>query len=254
MQLYRYFLELSYVGTQYCGWQIQPGQESVQNSIEKALKTLLREQINLIGAGRTDSGVHAMHYTAHFDTTHEPQSLFNDMDLRYKLNRILPNDIAIHSLKQVTNDAHARFSALSRSYSYYICLKKDPFWHRRAWLLERTLNIEKMNEASQILFAYNNFQCFSKSNTQVNNYNCSIMHAGWKQQDHVLVFEIRADRFLRNMVRAIVGTLTDVGMGKTSVGGISAIIESKNRSQAGLSVPGYGLYFMGAQYDENIFV
>jgi tRNA pseudouridine38-40 synthase len=253
MQQYRYFLELSYMGTQYCGWQVQPQQESVQNTIEKALKTILKEEITLTGAGRTDSGVHAIKYTAHFDTSHEPQSLF-DMDLRYKLNRILPNDIAIHSLRQVKNDAHARFSAMSRSYSYYICQRKDPFWHRRAWLLERNLNIEKMNEASQILFLHNDFQCFSKSNTQVNNFNCSISNAHLKQQDHLLVFEISADRFLRNMVRAIVGTITDVGLGKTSVEEFGAIIESKNRSQAGLSVPGYGLYFMGAQYDDKVFV
>lgn len=251
--IYRYFIELSFAGTNYYGWQIQPDSVSVQQTLEKAASTVLREEINFTGCGRTDTGVHARNYTAHFDTAFSPDQL-HTIDLVYKLNRILPDDIAIHSITRVKPDAHARFSALNRSYKYYICRKKDPFMINRAWLMERDLDFEAMQQASELLFKYNDFEAFSKANTQVNHFRCRIMEAGWTTEDHLWIFHIKADRFLRNMVRAIVGTITDVGLGKITSAQMEEIIKSKNRSNAGYSVPGCGLYFMGAEYPPEIYL
>ena len=250
--IYRYFIELSFTGTNYYGWQIQPDSVSVQQTLEKAASTVLREEINFTGCGRTDTGVHAINYTAHFDTGFSPDQLHNT-DLVYKLNRILPDDIAIHNITRVKPDANARFSALNRSYKYHICRKKDPFMINRAWLMERELNFEAMQQASQLLFKYNDFESFSKVNTQVNHFRCDIMEAGWTQKDHLWIFHIKADRFLRNMVRAIVGTITDVGLEKITIAEMEEIIKSKNRINAGYSVPGCGLYFMGAEYPREIY-
>jgi tRNA pseudouridine38-40 synthase len=252
MDIYRYFLELSYMGGNYCGWQIQPGLPSVQKTLEDALGKLFREKITLTGAGRTDTGVHAQHYTAHFDSRLNPTKM-GKLNLVYKLNRILPHDISIKSIRPVVLDAHARYSAISRTYKYYICRQKDPFWFKRAWLMERHLNIMAIKEVSKTLLNYNDFESFSKSNTQVNNYMCKISAADWLEEEHLLIFTITADRFLRNMVRAIVGTLIDVGLGKIDKDEFVRVIESRNRSKAGFSVPGYGLYFMGATYEDSLF-
>ncbi|MFN2395546.1 MAG: tRNA pseudouridine(38-40) synthase TruA [Bacteroidales bacterium] len=250
---YRYFTELGFTGTNYHGWQIQPNSASVQQTLEKAASAVLRQEINFTGCGRTDTGVHARNYTAHFDTTFSPDQL-HEMDLVYKLNRIIPDDISIHSITRVKPDAHARFSALNRSYEYYICRKKDPFMVNRAWLVERDLDFESMQQASQLLFKFNDFEAFTKANTQVNHFRCHIMEAGWTIEDHLWIFHIKADRFLRNMVRAIVGTITDVGLGKIDLKQMEEIIKSKNRSNAGYSVPGSGLYFMGAEYPREIYL
>jgi tRNA pseudouridine38-40 synthase len=252
-QTNRYFIYLSYDGTNYHGWQIQPNAITIQQLLSEALQTLLKADTGLTGCGRTDTGVHARVYTAHFNTEKTLDEL-KRMNLVYKLNRILPQDIAVKELKLVTGDAHARFSAISRSYEYYICTKKDPFLINRAWLQERPMNFRAMQQASEMLFSYDDYECFSKRNTQVTNYICNLMEAHWEEHSHLWVFTIKANRFLRNMVRAIVGTIVDVGLGKTSLEQFRNILESKNRNKAGYSVPGCGLYFLGADYDEEIFI
>lgn len=249
----RYFITLSFNGTAYHGWQIQPNAATVQQLLSEALHTLLREDTGLTGSGRTDTGVHARDYTAHFNTQKSPEEL-QAIDLVYKLNRILPQDIAIKEIKRVRDDAHARFSAVSRSYEYYVSREKDPFLINRAWLQERPLNLKSMQQATELLFDYDDFECFSRSNTQVTNYICQLLEARWEEQGHIWVFTIKANRFLRNMVRAIVGTIVDVGLGKTSLEQFRNIIESKNRSKAGYSAPGCGLYFIGADYNEELFL
>jgi tRNA pseudouridine38-40 synthase len=253
VKTFRYFIYLSFDGRAYNGWQVQPNTETVQKSIETALATLLRITTPVTGAGRTDTGVHARLYTAHFEynTILGEEELKN---LRYKLNRILPHDIAISEIKPVNPEAHARFSAISRRYEYLIIKEKNPFLFNRAWLLERTLDLTAMKEATQILFDFDDFECFTKTNTQVNHFRCRIIDAGWRNENGVLIFHICADRFLRNMVRAMVGTLVEVGLGKISHENFISIIKSKNRSNAGYSAPGFGLYFMGAEYDQSIFI
>jgi tRNA pseudouridine38-40 synthase len=250
---YRYFIYLSFDGKAYCGWQVQPGIETVQYTVETALSTILRTKTPLTGAGRTDTGVHARMYTAHFDF-HTILGKDDLKNLNYKLNRILPPDISIIDIKQVELEAHARFSAFSRSYEYLIIKEKNPFLFNRAWLLERNLNIQALNEAAQILLEYDDFESFSKTNTQVKHFRCKIIHADWEEENGLLIFRISADRFLRNMVRALVGTMVDVGLGKITVDDFREIIKSKNRSKAGYSVPGFGLYFMGAEYAHSIFI
>lgn len=244
----RYFLELSYNGTAYHGWQNQPKDISVQEVIEKGLSKILKEEITIMGAGRTDAGVHASQFFAHFDSS---VSFIYD-DLLFKLNSYLPKDIAIHDLYEVNQKAHARFSALSRTYLYRITLKKDVFNISRAYHAKQNLNIEKMNEASKILFQYKDFQCFSKSKTNVKTYHCNIMTAEWFFHEEELHFIIKADRFLRNMVRAIVGTMIEIGLGKIEVEYMHTIIRSKDRSKAGFSVPAQGLYLSEIEYPENI--
>lgn len=251
--VYRYFTELSFDGSRYHGWQIQPNSVSVQQTLSEAASAVLREEISFTGCGRTDTGVHAINYTAHFDTAHSPSHL-QEIDLVYKLNRILPADIAVKIIKQVNPESHARFSALNRSYNYYICKRKDPFWINRAWLMERDLDFDAMQKAAGLLLRFEDFEAFTKVNTQVNHFRCRIMEAEWTQEDHIWKFHIKADRFLRNMVRAIVGTITDVGLGKIDIQQMENIIRSKNRSKAGYSVPGCGLYFMGAEYPPEIYL
>ena len=240
----RYFIELSYKGTNYHGWQIQPDASSVQEEITKALATILQEKIQLVGAGRTDAGVHASQMFAHVDTAKE---LTNGHV--HKLNAILPNDIVIKSIREVSQDIHARFDAISRSYEYRILLGRDPFLLDITWQLhQKNLQIEKMNEAANLLFKYEDFESFSKVKTDVNTFNCSIMKAVWTLEDKHLIFHIKANRFLRNMVRAIVGTLIEVGLGKKTVEDFRKIIESKKRSEAGLSVPAKGLFLTEVCY------
>jgi tRNA pseudouridine38-40 synthase len=240
----RYFIELSYKGTNYHGWQIQPDASSVQEEITKALATILQEKILLVGAGRTDAGVHASQMFAHVDTV---KKLSNNYV--HKLNAILPNDIVIKSIKEVSDDTHARFDAVSRTYEYKILLGRDPFLLETTWQLhQKNLQIEKMNEAANLLFKYEDFESFSKVKTDVNTFNCTIMKAVWTLEDKHLIFHIKANRFLRNMVRAVVGTLLEVGLGKKTVEDFRKIIESKKRSEAGLSVPAKGLFLTEVCY------
>ena len=240
----RYFIELSYKGTNYHGWQIQPDASSVQEEITKALATILQEKILLVGAGRTDAGVHASQMFAHVDTVKKLTD-----DYVHKLNAILPNDIVIKSIKEVSDDTHARFDAVSRTYEYKILLGRDPFLLDITWQLhQKNLQIEKMNEAANLLFKYEDFESFSKVKTDVNTFNCTIMKAVWTLEDKHLIFHIKANRFLRNMVRAIVGTLLEVGLGKKTVEDFRKIIESKKRSEAGLSVPAKGLFLTEVCY------
>ncbi|RAJ13275.1 tRNA pseudouridine(38-40) synthase TruA [Olleya aquimaris] len=244
----RYFIELSYNGSNYHGWQNQPNAISVQEVVEKALSTILGETIAVMGAGRTDAGVHAKQLFAHFDT----DLVLDFTALKFKLNSFLPNDVAICSIFKVKEDAHARFDALSRAYLYRIALQKNPFNVDAAYYVKQTLDVKKMQEASEILFKYKDFQCFSKTNTDVKTYNCVIMKAHWQVIEAELHFTIKADRFLRNMVRAIVGTLIQVGIGKLQVEDMHTIIASKNRSEAGFSVPAHGLYLTEVAYPEDI--
>jgi tRNA pseudouridine38-40 synthase len=235
---------LSYKGTNYHGWQIQPDASSVQEEITKALATILQEKILLVGAGRTDAGVHASQMFAHVDTVKKLTD-----DYVHKLNAILPNDIVIKSIKEVSDETHARFDAVSRTYEYRILLGRDPFLLETSWQLhQKNLQIEKMNEAANLLFKYEDFESFSKVKTDVNTFNCTIMKAVWTLEDKHLIFHIKANRFLRNMVRAIVGTLIEVGLGKKTVEDFRKIIESKKRSEAGLSVPAKGLFLTEVCY------
>lgn len=244
----RYFIELSYNGKAYHGWQNQPNAVSVQGTLEEALSVLLRTKVKIVGAGRTDAGVHAAQMFAHFDIT----SIIDIAELVYKLNSILPKDIAIHNLYRVKEDAHARFDATSRTYCYKISTRKNVFNTDFSYELKMALDVDKMNKACKILYQYKDFQCFSKSNTDVKTYYCTIEKAMWKEIDNELIFEITSDRFLRNMVRAIAGTMINIGLGKIQVEDLAAIIESKNRSNAGYSVPAHGLYLMQITYPESI--
>ena len=239
----RYFIHLSYNGKNYCGWQRQPHSLSVQEELEKAMSLLLREPIALVGAGRTDTGVHARNYFAHFDYTPPlPHNLVN------KLNSFLPKEIAIKDIFSVSDSAHARFDATSRTYQYFISLEKNPFLYEQSYYLFQSLDISLMNEACKILFEFNDFQCFSKSNTDVKTYICELKEAHWREEEGLLIFRITADRFLRNMVRAIVGTMIEVGNKKISLTEFRSIIESKNRSKAGFSVPGNALFLEEITY------
>jgi len=244
----RYFIELSYNGRAYHGWQNQPNAISVQEVLEDALSTLLKEKIAIVGAGRTDSGVHAKQMYAHFNTVNK----FSLEKLIYKLNSFLPKDIAVQDVFIVNDEAHARFDAVSREYKYKISLLKNVFSFNNSYYFKQELDVNKMNEAAKILFEYDDFECFSKSNTDVKTYNCKILKAEWTYEANQLVFTIKADRFLRNMVRAIVGTLINVGIGKINVYQFHDIIKSKNRSQAGASVPGHALYLEKIEYPKNI--
>ncbi|MFS4483325.1 tRNA pseudouridine(38-40) synthase TruA [Hyunsoonleella sp. 2307UL5-6] len=244
----RYFIELSYNGTAYHGWQIQPKAITVQEVLEDALSTVLNEKVGVMGAGRTDAGVHAKQMFAHFDTG----ATFTEADLVYKLNSFLPFNIAVADVFKVQPEAHARFDAIRRSYLYRVGFKKNVFTHRNTYLLKQPLDIEKMNAAAKILFEYKDFQCFSKTHTDVKTYYCDIMKAKWFLRDDELHFTITANRFLRNMVRAIVGTMINVGLGKISLEDFHAIITSKNRSEAGFSVPAHGLYLTEVAYPETI--
>ncbi|RNL82722.1 tRNA pseudouridine(38-40) synthase TruA [Sinomicrobium pectinilyticum] len=240
----RYFIELSYYGKAYHGWQKQPNAGTVQETIEKALSLLLQEQVSITGAGRTDTGVHARQMFAHFDT----QTEISAGILVHKLNSLLPGDIAIYRIFPVEENAHARFDATSRSYEYRINSFKDPFLTGLSFYYRYPLDVKKMNSAAKILLGHKDFQCFSKSKTDVRTYFCTIENAEWKRMGDNLLFTITADRFLRNMVRAVVGTLLEVGQGKLQEENVKKILESKNRSEAGVSVPAHGLYLTKIQY------
>ncbi len=244
----KYFVQFSYHGKAYHGWQNQPNAITVQQILEEAFSTLIREKIELVGAGRTDAGVHAKMMFAHFETA----EITDAKDLVYRLNALLPDDIAVQRIFEVTPNAHARFDATDRTYEYLIYQEKNPFYFDSAHYVKLPLNIEKMNEAAAILLHYKDFECFSKSNTDVHTYLCDIKQAEWAQKDNLLVFTITANRFLRNMVRAIVGTLLDVGLGKRSLVDVKAVLNSKDRSKAGVSVPAKGLYLTKINYPDTI--
>lgn len=240
----RYFIEFAYNGKNYCGWQYQPHSPSVQETLNKALSTLLRTEIDVVGAGRTDTGVHARQMFAHFDY----DEVIDSDALTQKLNSFLPKDIVVYRFIPLHDDAHARFDAVNRTYEYHIHTFKDAFDHEDSWYFFHKLDVAAMNEACKILFEYRDFQCFSKTNTDVKTYICDIKEAHWVQDGTKLVFTISADRFLRNMVRAIVGTMINIGLGKISVEDLRAIIESGDRSNAGASVPAHGLYLTKVEY------
>lgn len=248
----RYFIQLSYKGTNYHGWQIQPNAISVQEILTKAFSTILREEIEITGAGRTDTGVHASYFIAHFDS--EKENLNLDKKLIFKLNSYLPKDIAIYKILAVHPEAHARFDANSRTYYYYIHQQKDPFLLETSYYLPQKLDIDLMNKACELLFQFNDFTSFSKLHTDVKTNNCIIKKAFWTQDYYKLKFTITADRFLRNMVRAIVGTLIDIGKKKITLEDFIQIIENKNRSDAGISVPAQGLFLANITYHKNIFI
>jgi len=240
-----YRIDLSYVGTCYHGWQSQPNATSVQETLEDALSKVLREKISVTGCGRTDTGVHAEYYVAHFDAQAEIDEKLTD-----RLNGLLPSDISVFSIKHVADNFHARFDATKRSYKYVITQRKNPFLKGFSWYVRCPLDVAKMQEAANQLFDYIDFTSFSKLHTDVKTNNCRICRADFEVCNDLIVFHISADRFLRNMVRAIVGTLVEVGKGKLSVEDFCRIIESKNRCEAGQSVPADGLFLTEVEYEK----
>jgi tRNA pseudouridine38-40 synthase len=246
----RHFIELAFKGTQYHGWQRQRNATSVQGIVEEALMTLTRESIKTTGAGRTDTGVHARYYTAHFDSDHE---LFgNKAGFVYKMNALLPQDIVIHDIYPVLPDAHARYSALSRTYEYTISQVRDPFDLGFSWHYPVPLDCDIMNKVSAMLGDYDDFTSFSKLHSNAKTNICHIYEAVWTIRDDKLVFVIRADRFLRNMVRALVGTMVDAGRGKISGDDFFRILEGRNRNLAGVSAPPEGLSLVAIEYPAGI--
>ena len=244
----RYFIHLAYNGANYCGWQIQPHSPSVQAELERCLSLKLGQPVSVTGCGRTDTGVHARCYYAHFDLE---EALPDCDELTLRLNAFLPNDIVVYRIFEVPADLHARFDAQSRTYHYQITQYKNPFHQDDAYAYYGPLNVPLMQQAADLLFEYNDFTSFSKLHTQVKTNNCKIMEARWMEQDGLLVFHIKADRFLRNMVRAIVGTLLEVGKGRMTLDGFRAVIEQKDRCSAGESVPAQGLFLETVDYDFN---
>lgn len=247
----RYFIEFSYDGAAYHGWQIQPNAPTVQQAMERALSLVMRSAVQVVGAGRTDTGVNASCMVAHVD-------LPDDIDtaqLAYKLNRILPPDIAVAAVRRVRDDAHARFHAVARRYCYYVTTRKSPFARRYACRVSGDMDFEAMNRAASLLLEYTDFTSFSKLHTDVKTNNCRVTHAAWRRiDDSHFVFEIEADRFLRNMVRAIVGTLLMVGRGKLTQDGFRRVIECKERCSAGDSAPAEALFLVQVKYPEDIYM
>ena len=247
----RYFIELRYDGTAYCGWQRQKTAPSVQQCIEQGLSTLLRCPTEIVGAGRTDTGVHASYYVAHFDVA---QPIADTSSFAYHLNAILPRDIAVMSISQVADEAHARFDAVCREYRYHIENRKNPFTRAYAWQYYGALNVEAMNEAAARLFDFEDFTSFAKLNSNNTTNICHIYEARWQRgDDGTLEFTIAADRFLRNMVRAIVGTLVDVGMGKLTPEGFAEIIAARDLSRSSGSAPAQGLFLNDVRYAPEVF-
>ena len=247
----RYFIYLEFDGSVYSGWQIQPHSPSVQQTLEEALALFLRQNVSVTGAGRTDAGVHASEMVAHFDLD-EPQDCGW---MRGKLNGILPQDIAVHRIVPVKADAHARFDATARTYKYYVTLNKSAFNRNYSWFLPNEPDFEMMNRAAEILMKTVDFTSFSKLHTDTRTNDCHVTEAGWEMlPDGRWVFTITADRFLRNMVRAIVGTLMEVGRGRLTIDGFQRIIDSKDRCSAGDSAPAQGLFLYKIVYPDNLFV
>lgn len=251
----RYFIQLSYDGTGYHGWQVQPNGVSVQEVLQKALSTLLRQPTEVTGAGRTDAGVHASMMVAHFDwpAAHEgeggEEAPLDCTQLTYKLNRLLPPDVAVQAVRPVSPEMHARFSATRRTYHYYIHTHKDPFLRGYSWQVNVPLDFALMNEAAQVLLEYSDFTSFSKTGTDVKTNICQLTEARWEQlKPGEWRFTVSANRFLRNMVRAIVGTLVEVGRHRMTISQMRHAIEAKDRQRAGESVPGHALYLTNIEY------
>ncbi|WP_210405089.1 tRNA pseudouridine(38-40) synthase TruA [Pedobacter sp. G11] len=242
----RYFIQIAYDGSQYHGWQIQPNAVTVQELLDKAMSTFYRQPIETLGCGRTDAGVHATEFYAHFDVENLEESKV--LQAVAGINAMLPYQIAAKRIIPVHEEAHARFDATARAYKYYLHFEKDPFKLNRSWLVKDKLDLNLMNQAAALLLDYTDFSCFSKSNTQTFTNNCKIVKAVFEETDGGLVFTIEADRFLRNMVRAIMGTLVRVGKYEINLEEFKAVIESKSRSKAGQSVPACGLYLVKVEY------
>ena len=248
----RYFLDITYDGTAYHGWQRQPDSITVQEVLEEALSTLLRSEITVTGAGRTDAGVHAAQLIVHVDLD-EHLDEAKSKHWVHRLNRYLPQDIAVNHIQAVQATAHARFDACERSYEYLIHQSKNPFLVKHSFFYEKALDVELMNTAAKLLLGSQDFKCFSRSNTDVKTYLCAIKEAKWVVENKQLVFKITADRFLRNMVRAVVGTLLEVGLKKIEPLQLKEIIASRDRSQAGASAPAHGLYLTAVRYPKEIY-
>lgn len=245
----RYFLDISYNGMAYHGWQVQENAHTVQAEIEDALTKLLKTPTTVMGSGRTDTGVHASQQIAHFDSAQE----LDVIDLQYKLNSFLTTNVAINNIRQVQEEAHARFDAEERSYRYLIHQKKSPFNQHLSYYFSRPLNMELMNKAALEMLGTKDFESFSRVKTEVNNFICTIREAQWRMENDSLVFSVTANRFLRGMVRAIVGTLLEVGLGKLTVEGFVRVIDHKDRKAAGRAVPPQGLYLCKVTYPERIY-
>lgn len=247
----RYFIIFSYDGGAYHGWQIQPNAHTIQQTLEEALSLLLRGKYSVVGAGRTDTGVNALQMAAHVDL---PENV-DIAQLKYKLNKILPQDIAVIDIRRVRDDAHARFDAVARRYNYYVTTTKSPFGRRYSCRVPADLDFDAMNRAAATLLEYNDFTSFSKLHTDVKTNNCKVVHAAWRKlNDDSWVFEIEADRFLRNMVRAIVGTLLLVGRGKLTLDGFRRVVEQKERCAAGDSAMAEALFLAHVKYPETIWL
>ncbi len=246
---FRYFIQLSFEGTSFHGWQIQPNANSVQETLNTSLTTMLREEVYTVGAGRTDTGVHAKEMFAHFEVSREIQSL---EQLTYRMNKFLPTTIAIQKIFLVGPNDHARFSAVKRGYRYYIDTQKNPFQIDKSWYFSKKLDLQLMNKAANLLLAIEDFKAFAKAGHQSKTTLCHVEHAQWEEIGGQLVFTIQADRFLRNMVRAIVGTLVEVGLGKMNFEEFKKIISEGERSDAGVSAPACGLYLDLVEYPEGI--
>ena len=250
----RYFIELSYDGAAYCGWQRQPDAATVQQTLEKGLSTLLRAEIEVVGAGRTDTGVNASYYVAHFDVE---SGIKDCAQLVYKLNLILPHDIAVKRVREVKAEAHARFDAVEREYTYYISQRKNPFRRYSAWQYYVPLDVERMNEAAAVLLEYDDFTSFAKLNSNNKTNICRVVRAEWRRAERdedLLIFTIRADRFLRNMIRAIVGTLVDVGRGRYTVEEFCDILHSRDLSRSSAGAPAVGLFLSDVEYSEDVYI
>lgn len=244
----RFFIEMAYDGKDFHGWQKQPNAITLQENLEACFAKIFQQKIDITGAGRTDTGVHARHFVAHFDL----ESIFDSDDLIYRLNRMLPAAVVIHKIYPVKPEVHARFDAISRTYEYYVSLHKNPFTNDFSYLITQELNMAKMNQACEVLKKHRDFQCFSKVKTDVRTFNCKIEKAYWESVDDQLIFTIEADRFLRNMVRSIVGTLLEIGSGKRPLEDFEKVIASKNRGRAGKSMAAKGLFLRKIKYPENI--
>ena len=248
--MHRFFIRLAYNGTHYHGWQVQDNARTVQQVITDAFRVIWKVEINLVGCGRTDAGVHARDYYAHFELE-EGRDMDELKDMAFRLNRYLDEDIVILEIFPVPSDLHARFSAKSRTYQYYLHTRKDPFLNEISWFVPQGIDLEKMNAGSEMLLGTHDFTSFSKLHTDVKTNICTIIQANWEKSGHQLIFTITADRFLRNMVRAIVGTLMDLGQGKITLEDYLRIIDGKNRSLAGESVPAKGLFLTEIKYPFN---
>ena len=244
----RYFIELQYKGTYYHGWQKQPNASTVQTCLEKALSIYLRQDILTTGSGRTDTGVHAHLQVAHFDYDGDLEG----KETTYRINALLPNDIVVNTIYGVSKDAHARFSPYARAYQYFLSDKRSPFRQELCYFFPKTLDFDLMNEAGKLLCQYSDFESFSKVNTSVNTFECKVVEAYWRQENETAIFYIKADRFLRGMVRAIVGTLLEIGIGKMSLAQFENIIQQKNRKAAGRAVPAEGLFLWEVNYPQEV--